>query len=484
MIEALSLADLESYDPHARRHGDEWRFLCPRCGDGKPRDKEHRSFALNKQTGAYFCHRCKEKGLLKDNWTKQVFTPRKARTARAIARVFSVEALPSPASKNKNVSESSDQAKALSKLEKMRARMKNWQAAFADSPAQDYLQSRGIDPATAKAFGCGYAAAWEHWEKDTAGNWQLRGNDRRVVFPVTDREGSVIAFHGRAIDKDFIDSPKISKGDKSLGLFQMPNTLESEVIAICEGPIDAMALYQSGLDAAALIGTSAGAWVPSALAFRKVFIASDNDSSGEDCAETLAASFQAFGARAVRLRTEDCNDWGEYLEKHGGDALRAFIAQQLADSFNIGKPIAIKNTEIVSPITEDVFSPENESGQMALGYLFAAAEKYGDELLLSMPTTYAYDTERELCAGVVSHSKGELTDAALKTLTDRFIDAHLHANSVSLPWTGDDVPLFLLMLKLNGKRVESVTCNEIQAWIIREFWLRKSPEAEFDTMNL
>jgi 5S rRNA maturation endonuclease (ribonuclease M5) len=483
MNEALSLADLESYDPHARRHGNEWRFLSPCCGDGKPRDKEHRSFALNKQTGAYFCHRCKKKGLLKDNWTKQTFTPRKARTARAIARAFSVEALPSrtPAQENALESESS---KTQTKLERLQSKMKSWQAAFADSPAQDYLQSRGIDPATAKAFGCGFAANWEHWEKDKAGNWQLRGNDRRVVFPVTDREGSVIAFHGRAIDKDFIDSPKISKGDKSLGLFQMPNTLESEVIAICEGPMDAMALYQSGLDAAALIGTSAGAWVPSALAFRKVFVASDNDSSGEDCAETLSASFQALGARAVRLRTEDCNDWGEYLEKHGGDALRAFIAQQLADSFNIGKPIANKKTEIVSPIIEDVFSPENESGQRVIDYLFAAAAKYGDAFLLTMPTVYAYETECALVTGVSKHSKGKLTDAALKTITDSFIDAHLHVNSVSMPWTGEDVPLFLLTLKLNGERVEDVTCNQIQAWILREFWLRRSPEAEISVMNL
>jgi 5S rRNA maturation endonuclease (ribonuclease M5) len=264
----------------------------------------------------------------------------------------------------------------------------------------------------------------------------------------------------------------------------MPNTLESEVIAICEGPMDAMALYQSGLDAAALIGTSAGDWLPSAVAFRKVFVATDNDSSGEECADILSASFQAFGARAVRLRTEDCNDWGEYLEKHGGDALRAFIAQQLADSFNIGEPIANKKKEIVSPIIEDVFSLENESGQRVIDYLFAAAAKYGDDFLLTMPTVYAYETECALVTGVGKHSKSELTDAALKTLTTQFVDAHLHANSVSLPWTGDDVPLFHITLKANGKRLENETCNQIQSWILREFWLRQNPEAEFCVMDL
>jgi phage/plasmid primase-like uncharacterized protein len=481
MNEALSLADLESYDPHARRHGDEWRLLCPKCGDGKPRDKEHRSFALNKQTGAYFCHRCKEKGLLRDNWTKQAFTPRKARTARAIARAFSVEPIPNYASTPDAASES-DRAKAQIKLERLQSKMKAWQAAFTDSPAQDYLQSRGIDPATAKAFGCGYSMAWKHWEKDKTGDWHLRGTDRRVVYPVTNSDGNVIAFHGWAIDEEFLDSPKISKGDKSLGLFQTLNALENETIAICEGPVDAMALYQCGMNAAALIGTSAGDWLPSAVAFRKVFVATDNDDSGNEAAATLISDFCSRGARAVRLCPEDCNDWGEYLEKHGIDALRNLLEQVTADNFNFKKTGIEAETE--NFVVEDVFDCENESGQAVIDSLIDAAKKYGDAFLLTMPTVSAYETECALVTGVSKHSKGKLTDAALKTLTEQFVEAHLRVNSVSLPWTGEDVPLFLLTLKMNGKRVEDVTCNQIQAWILREFWLRQSPEAEISVMNL
>jgi 5S rRNA maturation endonuclease (ribonuclease M5) len=479
MNEVLSLADLESYDPHARRHGDEWRFLCLKCGDGKPRDKEHRSFALNKQTGAYFCHRCKEKGLLKDNWTRQAFTPRKARTARAIARAFSVESLPNRTASQENASEI-DTAKAQTKLERLQSKMKAYQAAFTDSPAQDYLQSRGIDPATAKAFGCGYSAAWKHWEKDKAGGWQLRGTDRRAVYPVTNSDGNVIAFHGRAIDQNFLDSPKISKGDKSLGLFQTPNALENETIAICEGPVDAMALYQCGMNAAALIGTSAGDWLPSAVAFRKVFVATDNDDSGNEAAATLLSDFCSRGARAVRLCPEDCNDWGEFLEKHGVDALRNLLEQVTADNFNFQKT----RIETEDFVIEDVFECKNESGQRVIDYLFAAAAKYAADFLLSMPTVYAHETECALATGVSKHSKGKLTDAALKTLTEQFVEAHLHVNSVSLPWTGKEVPLFYLTLKIKGERVDNLTCNQIQSWIIREFWLRQNPEAEINIINL
>ncbi len=484
MNQTLSLTELESFDASAKRHGNERRFLCPICGNSKPRDDEHRSLALNTSTGAYICHRCKEKGLIKENWTKPTFTPRKFRTAAALDRVFSVEPVPTYASERENVSES-ELSKSQLKIERLQAKMKSWQASFSGSPAQDYLQSRGIDAATAKAFGCGYAEAWEHWKKKD-GEWQLRGTDRRVVFPVHDSDGNVIAFHGRAIDEKFIDSPKISKGDKSQGLFQTLNALENNIVTIVEGPVDAMALHQCGLPAAALIGTSAGDWLSSALAFRNVFVGMDADESGDEGSETLISVLRSRGSRAVRLRPTDCNDWGEFLEKFGRDALRDFIEQQLAEAFPDFESLTVPEPEPVAEefAIEDVFSVENESGQMAIDYLFAAAAKYGDDFLLNMSTLYAYQTECDLVTGVIKHSKGDLTDAVLKTLTTQFVEAHLHVNSVSLAWTGDDVPLFHLTVKSNGERLENMTCNQIQSWIVREFWLRRSSEAEISVTNL
>jgi hypothetical protein len=241
-----------------------------------------------------------------------------------------------------------------------------------------------------------------------------------------------------------------------------------------------MALYQCGMNAAALIGTSAGDWLPSAVAFRKVFVATDNDDSGNEAAATLIDDFCSRGARAVRLCPEDCNDWGEFLEKHGIDALRNLLEQVTADNFNFQKT----RIETEDFVIEDVFSTGSKSGQRVIDYLLAAATKYGDDFLLTTPTIYAYETECALVEGVSKHSKGELTDVALKTLTEQFVEAHLRANSVSLPWTSDGVPLFHITLKTDGKWLENETCNQIQSWVLREFWLRQSPEAEISVMNL
>jgi hypothetical protein len=135
-------------------------------------------------------------------------------------------------------------------------------------------------------------------------------------------------------------------------------------------------------------------------------------------------------------------------------------------------------------IAEDLFSVENESGQMAIDYLFAAAAKKGDDFLLSMPTVKAYKTELALVRGIAKNSRGELSDESLKTLTETFIAAHLRSEDVSDQWTGDDVPLFHLTVKRGGERLENVTCNQIQSWILREFWLRRSSEAEISVVNL
>jgi hypothetical protein len=483
MAETLSLIDLESYDSRATRCGTERRFLCPICGDSKPRDDSHRSLALNTDSGAYVCHRCKATGLIKEKWTKQTFTPRKVRATAALSRFFGLETIATPVPEQKNVSEG-EQREKQSKLERLKREMKQYQAAFENSPAQDYLQQRGISTETAMAFACGYAEAWEHWEKDKEEHWQLTGTDRRVVFPITDPEGNVLAIHGRAIDVDFIDTPKKTRGKRKEGLFQTSNAFDADIIFLCEGPADAMALHECGFAAVASVATSIPSWLPNRLAFRKVFVAMDADETGDTSAEKHINELRAHGARAVRLRPEGGKDWNDVLLKTGMPELRRFVEEEIAAAYPDYELLIEPQPQAEPVIIEDVFSTENESGQRVIDYLFAAAGKYGDDFLLTMPTVYAHETECSLATGVSKHSKGKLTDAALKTLTEQFVEAHLHANSVSLPWTGEDVPLFLLTLKLDDKRVEDVTCNQIQSWILREFWLRKSPEAEIILTNL
>ncbi len=459
MNQTLSLTELESYDAGAKRSGVNRRFCCEDCGGDKPRDDVHRTLCVNTDTGAYICHRCGKKGLVKEKWTRPTFTTRKVRTAAAFERVFRAEPLPTTVSTAECPSEAM-----------LRKTLRSAQP-LADTIAGRYLESRGIPFEMAKDSGGFFSA-----------NFYGRP---AVVFPMLNEAGETVAINGRFVDgreRDGSSRKTQIAGRKSLGLFITPGALEAETVAVCEGVFDALSLYLCGIPAIAMVGITGAAWLYRALTFRNVFAALDADESGDKGADVLIGTLKTYGAHAVRLRPDGCKDWSEFLQTHGADALRETVEQAIAESFSFHQTTTEPEPE--NFILEDVFDCENESGQMALDYLFAAAAKHGDELLLSMPTVEAYESERALAAAIDKHSRGELPNAALERLSMRFINAHLRSNDSSEAWTGDDVPLFQLTIKITGERAENLTCNRIQSWIIRELWRRKSPEAEIDTMNL
>jgi hypothetical protein len=477
-------------------NGSSTRYTCLRCGAAhefsRYVDTENGNAYLDDRVGK--CNRTNNcdyhytpKQYFADNgfpgdFKKSPFKSRKARTAAALARVFSLEPIPTPAPEPKNAPES-EQREAQSKLERLQREMKQYQAAFENSPAQEYLISRGITAETAKAFGCGYAAEWKHWTK-TNDKSELKGTDRRVVFPITDTEGNVLAYHGRAIDAEFINSDKITKGSRKEALFQTANSFDADILFLVEGPADAMALHECGFAAVASVATSIPSWLPNRLAFRKVMVAFDSDKTGDRDAEKHINELRAHGARAVRLIHEGGKDCNDILMSVGADALRRFVEEKTALAFPDYEWFPEPATTAEPVVIEDVFSTGNKSGQRVIDYLLAAAASRADDFLLNMPTVKAYKTELALVRGIAKNSHGELSDESLRILTETYIAAHLRSKDVSDQWTGGDVPLFHLTLKADGKWLKNETCNQIQAWIIREHWLRQTPEAEISVMNL
>jgi hypothetical protein len=151
-------------------------------------------------------------------------------------------------------------------------------------------------------------------------------------------------------------------------------------------------------------------------------------------------------------------------------------------------PEAPKKTETVSAKTPlDVFDLNNETGQRVIKYLAGMSEKLeklGLSLLLNMPTARAYEAETELLEAIYKYERGETTEEALKDRLNDYTETHTDRGEIEMDWTGKDVPLFYFVLKLNGERLESYTCNYIQVCIIRELWLRTHPETEFNLIKL
>jgi DNA primase len=152
----------------------------------------------------------------------------------------------------------------------------------ASEPARQYLKDRGFDKATVDEFGIGWAPdAWQgltdhlkaegfsETELEQAGLVTLkngRASDKfrgRVMFPIHDRRGRVIAFGGRIIgdgQPKYMNSPEtpvFHKGRELYRLFQVRRGGLPARLLVVEGYMDAAALYQYGFtDAVATLGTA------------------------------------------------------------------------------------------------------------------------------------------------------------------------------------------------------------------------------------
>lgn len=173
-----------------------------------------------------------------------------------------------------------------------------------------YLKAREISGETAKHFHLGYAKpGWHHLEEQFKGcgsNLDKTGmrveNDKgnrydrfrhRLMFPIFDRKGRVIAFGGRVIDKDdkpkYLNSPETALFHKSQELYalNLAQKSEQDSLIVVEGYMDVIGLYQHGIDnAVATLGTSLTAsHIERLIATRQqLYVCFDGDSAGRQAA--------------------------------------------------------------------------------------------------------------------------------------------------------------------------------------------------------
>jgi DNA primase len=184
-----------------------------------------------------------------------------------------------------------------------------------DARASAYARQRGLDTATLQTFGIGYAPNdWSEVLKrfgasDTSrqklsatgliiarekgDGWYDRFRDR-LMFPIRDARGRVIAFGGRVLDQGepkYLNSPETElfhKGRELYGLYEVrQNRAPLRRLLIVEGYMDVVRLHQAGITyAVATLGT---ATTPEHLrrAFRlvrEIVFCFDGDRAGRDAA--------------------------------------------------------------------------------------------------------------------------------------------------------------------------------------------------------
>ena len=275
---AADIVDIVSEGVLLKKAGRNFLGLCPFHTEKTP------SFTVSPDKQIFYCFGCGTGGNVFSFLMKHegLSFPE---TARRLAKRYGIDLPINPLS--------SDQLKKINEREGLfdinRRAMKFFHQALSREPkgqvARSYLEQRGISQKTINDFKLGYAPdGWDHLLNyfdsrrisptliEKAGLILPRKNkngyyDRfrnRIMFPIIDASMQVIGFGGRVLDDSlpkYLNSPETpvyNKGRSLYGIEQAKKKCrETGEVFIVEGYLDALALYQHGIEnTVATLGTA------------------------------------------------------------------------------------------------------------------------------------------------------------------------------------------------------------------------------------
>lgn len=214
--------------------------------------------------------------------------------------------------------------------------------------ALDYFLKRGLAPSTIRHFGLGYApdswhALTEHlrskgftYEEMVLANLARRSDKNgksnyydnfrnRVMFPIIDLRGNVIAFGGRVMDDSkpkYINTSDTPVYKKSNGVFALnfaKNANENKLILV-EGYMDVIALHQAGFtNAIACLGTAFTSEQANLLSryAEEIIICYDNDGAGREATQRALGVLGKTGLKLRVVTMSGGKDADEIIRTYG-----------------------------------------------------------------------------------------------------------------------------------------------------------------------
>ena len=155
----------------------------------------------------------------------------------------------------------------------------------------------------------------------------------RVIFPIIDVTGNVVAFGGRVLDDstpkylNTSDTPAFKKSKNLFALNFAKNNCEKMLI-LCEGYMDVIALHSAGFEnAVATLGTaitSEQARIFSRYT-KNVVISYDSDEAGQRAADKAFNLLQEVGVDVKILKVNGAKDPDEYIKKNGAESFSLLL---------------------------------------------------------------------------------------------------------------------------------------------------------------
>ena len=253
----------------------------------------------------------------------------------------------------------------------------------AGAQAREYLKSRGITSEVAKSWQLGYApdswdALLEHLRgcrfsdgeimlSGLASSKEDRTGDRiysrfrhRVMFPIRNDYGEVIAFSGRTLESDpkaakYVNSPEtalFTKGKVLYGLDKSKRDLiEKNTAIVCEGQLDLISAYEAGIRH--VIAPQGTAFTSDqARLLRRyvetVLLCFDSDTAGKKATSSSLPSLLSQGLSVKVVVLPAGEDPDSLIRRNGAAAFLALV-EKAADYFDHSLEEAVLSGELNTP---------------------------------------------------------------------------------------------------------------------------------------
>lgn len=276
--------------------------------------------------------------------------------------------------------------------------------------AFDYLHNRGLNDDTIAAFAMGYSDIYnddlykylknkgytdrQMVDAGLVDIYEDRGaNDKfwnRVMVPILDINGKVIAFGGRVLGDGkpkYVNTKETAVFDKSRNLFAMNIARRSKRrgIIICEGYMDVIAMHQAGFDnAVASLGTAFTIGQANIIKryTDEVYLAYDSDGAGTNATMKAIGIMRSVGITTRVIDMKPYKDPDEFIKNMGREAYEERILNAstgimfevacLADNYNL------KDPEEKTKFTKDVAKRISAIEEVVTrhSYIEAVAEQY------------------------------------------------------------------------------------------------------------
>ena len=375
-----------------KRRGKTYVGLCPFHNEKTP------SFVVYPDTQSFYCFGCGAGGEI-INFTRRIENIDFVEAVKSLADKCGL-AMPEDGFDDSLV----EKRKRVYEMNKAAARFYH---EYLFSPkgkiALDYYISRGYSLKTIKHFGLGYAPdSWrelidylrqngfsyqEAYEANLAKRSDKNGKinyydnfRNRVMVPIIDVRGRVVAFGGRVLDDSkpkYINTADTLVYKKSLGVFALnfaKNGNEDKLI-IVEGYMDVIALHQAGFtNTVAALGTAFTPEMAKLLSryASEIVLCFDNDEAGKAATERALKVFSSAGIKVKVIQMSGGKDPDEIIKKYGTEKFRSFITGAANDieykileerkKFDLdssdGKLNFLKSIALVLAGTDDVIARE------------------------------------------------------------------------------------------------------------------------------